>query len=440
MKRLSFLIVLFLGLASMVQGQIVYLYWFDNNDATLQTGLSNSSSWVNEVNVSGLTEGLHLMHIQVRHSNDQTWSSPQSLFFYFQNETKRPIIQYDYWVNDYIAGTTNVSIAEPASTLTIEEDLEVGMCPIRSAAFAVEPDGEQMMVYAVNDLHLRVYDSEGGWDEAEGRFTDHRVSQDITNSPLLTTGETYTATVPETDGITWMRIAASPRDNLQLQADRACTLQLFSPYGEELLNVSGNDVKSYQEAFVYDEGYYYLALHDVTDGSGETVNVDLQQSAGAGDLYYRMTLATEGHGTITYNGQTIADGESQAFRVKEETTVSLTLQPEDEYILGSLYVNGIDCKDDVSEGVLMLSSLTGATSITATFIPCPYKVLTMASTATTFCCTRDLDFSDVEGLKAYIIPSFDRETGNLVALRVNSVPAGTGLLIKATEPGEYHIP
>jgi hypothetical protein len=52
---------------------------------------------------------------------------------------------------------------------------------------------------------------------------------------------------------------------------------------------------------------------------------------------------------------------------------------------------------------------------------------------------RDLDFTEVSGVKAYIASVFNRHTGELTLTRVNDVPARTGLLIKG-EPGTYHIP
>jgi hypothetical protein len=50
-----------------------------------------------------------------------------------------------------------------------------------------------------------------------------------------------------------------------------------------------------------------------------------------------------------------------------------------------------------------------------------------------------LDFTDVEGLKAYIASGFSPTTGELMMVRVNKVPAGEGLLLKGAA-GDYEIP
>lgn len=55
----------------------------------------------------------------------------------------------------------------------------------------------------------------------------------------------------------------------------------------------------------------------------------------------------------------------------------------------------------------------------------------------TYCSTYDLDFTDVEGLKAYIATGYTH--GNIILTRVGNVPAGTGLVIMG-EPGTYTVP
>ena len=58
---------------------------------------------------------------------------------------------------------------------------------------------------------------------------------------------------------------------------------------------------------------------------------------------------------------------------------------------------------------------------------------------TTWCSAYDLDFTDVEGLKAYTAEGYDRETGVIWLMRVKKVPAGEGILLIGDE-GEYHVP
>ena len=57
----------------------------------------------------------------------------------------------------------------------------------------------------------------------------------------------------------------------------------------------------------------------------------------------------------------------------------------------------------------------------------------------TYCSEYTLDFSDVEGLKAYAATGYDTETGIVTLTRVMTAKAGMGLFLKGT-PGEYEVP
>lgn len=57
----------------------------------------------------------------------------------------------------------------------------------------------------------------------------------------------------------------------------------------------------------------------------------------------------------------------------------------------------------------------------------------------TYCSEHDLDFSEVEGLKAYAAIGFNSNTQVVTLARVMTTPAETGIFIKG-EPGEYVVP
>ena len=58
---------------------------------------------------------------------------------------------------------------------------------------------------------------------------------------------------------------------------------------------------------------------------------------------------------------------------------------------------------------------------------------------TTWCSAYDLDFTDIEGLKAYIASGYHRTKGTIWLTRVKEVPAGEGILLIGDE-GEYKVP
>ncbi len=66
--------------------------------------------------------------------------------------------------------------------------------------------------------------------------------------------------------------------------------------------------------------------------------------------------------------------------------------------------------------------------------------ITMSGEYDTFCSTQALDFSGVDGLKAYIASVFDTQTGELTLTRVKNVKAQTGLVLCGTTGKTYEIP
>jgi len=82
-------------------------------------------------------------------------------------------------------------------------------------------------------------------------------------------------------------------------------------------------------------------------------------------------------------------------------------------------------------------SITNAKKSMAGIEPQPYTL--GENGMGTYCSEYDLDFSNIEGITAYIASGFDPVEGYVVLTKVFKVPAGTGIIIKGT-PGNYEIP
>ena len=173
------------------------------------------------------------------------------------------------------------------------------------------------------------------------------------------------------------------------------------------------------------------AAHDIW-GQFTTVN--------DGNVYYQLSVTADSHGTVTYN-TTAVENSTKTFDVKEGTDATLTLMPSDGYQLAMVTVNGTDRTADVEDGVLTISNVTANTTVVVTFgIAGATTTVTIGSHGlATFSSTESVDFSQVEGLKAYIASGFNRETGVLTMTRVYDVPAETGLMVKGAA-GTYEVP
>lgn len=68
------------------------------------------------------------------------------------------------------------------------------------------------------------------------------------------------------------------------------------------------------------------------------------------------------------------------------------------------------------------------------------QTITLAANLQTLCSAKALDFTGVEGLKAYIASGFSPSTGEVIMSSVNIVPAKTGLLLVGTAGQEYEVP
>ena len=77
------LVLLSLCLYSPARGQTGYSYrcWFDNGQATGQTGVSASDGWNVDIDVSELSDGFHTLHLQVTDDKGVS-SAPVTRFFY----------------------------------------------------------------------------------------------------------------------------------------------------------------------------------------------------------------------------------------------------------------------------------------------------------------------------------------------------------------------
>ena len=108
------------------------------------------------------------------------------------------------------------------------------------------------------------------------------------------------------------------------------------------------------------------------------------------------------------------------------------------------YTQGGNGSGFVSSGVIATGTTDEVTieieGGSNTLYPVYFKVnpaieLSPAKIYTTLTSAYPLDFTDVEGLKAFIVEDDDATDGKITMTQVNKVPAGTGLVLKATTPG-----
>ena len=159
-----------------------------------------------------------------------------------------------------------------------------------------------------------------------------------------------------------------------------------------------------------------------------------------GLIYYQLTLTGNEGGVITYNGETI-ENSSASFEVREGKSATITVEPKEKYELSSLRMNGISVKKYMDGNTFTADDIDSDVEIVAIFdLINPYITFTPTATLQTFCSEKNLNFSEVNGLTAYIVVGYKPSARELLLTPVIEVPAGTGVLLKGEVGKTYKVP
>jgi len=157
-----------------------------------------------------------------------------------------------------------------------------------------------------------------------------------------------------------------------------------------------------------------------------------------GNMYYQLSITATGQGTATYN-DTPVKNTITTFDVKEGNSAAVTISPDNGYAVSTATINGEDATAAIANGVLTISSMSANTTVAITFARASATTaITLENDMQTYCPLDDVDFSNVEGLKAFTATGYDH--GTLTVSRVLNAPAGTGLLLQGTAGVTYKVP
>ena len=275
--------------------EVHYRCWFDQNTDAIQSGIVGNGLF--ELEVGHLTNGVHTLYVQLDNGSINT---PRSYLFY-----KRPvggvIAKWEYWLNDAINNRHATVVSPPVDTLEIISLLQMETWPIRSSCFHFHPNGDEPYINAKNEVTFRFYDVDYHTIDKSAFYIDEQVEQSI-EATVFERNSTETIPAPTNNQIRWFKLEVGRGDYLSFVADKVCTMQLFAPSGEEVYSVSGVESLQIEGFNVWEDGFYYLAVHDAT-GNSETVSITYNWLNRYAVVSYDVHLVGNGGcSTITFQG------------------------------------------------------------------------------------------------------------------------------------------
>lgn len=280
------------------------VYAIDGNEFNTEAGRMSNGAFHCDLDVAHLSDGLHRIAYMLTNGKGVE-TKVQTQFFVKTPLGGNGITQYQYWLNDNDDNKQTVTLAERQDPFSLISLIPVESQPIRSSCFEFRVEEGAPILYAKNDFHIRFYDVSARFTDACKQYVDERVSEAVVPVGELQTRQSFDK-VPDGD-IRWYTISLEEGDSVAFRTSQACSMQLYSPSGEELYNASGLNSVEYGGCHTWEDGMYYLAIHDVT-GSQSTMHLDYMHM----DRYdvVGQDVAIVGNGgcsTITFTGNGFKD-------------------------------------------------------------------------------------------------------------------------------------
>ncbi len=239
-------------------------YVVDDAKDSVQAGTYSNGVFHFDIDVSSLEDGLHNLNYMLIGDNGVT-TEMRTAFF-----TKIPvggngITEYHYWLNEDDSIKVVKRLEKRMNPLQITSLLPVESVPLRSKLFHFEIKDGAPMIFAKNIFNMRFFDASGRMTDCSREYIDYNVSQKVEGVTSIARGkDCKTFTAPGKNEIEWMGIEMQTGDTLAIKSNAACTIQIFSPSGKEVYAVSGAESVTFDGIHAWEDGKYYIAVHDVT--------------------------------------------------------------------------------------------------------------------------------------------------------------------------------
>ena len=244
-----------------------YSYWFDEDFSQRRTGTLSNGNLMLETD--SLPAGIHYLNIQVNNSTPSALS--RHLFF------KEPlgglgVCKYEYWLNDDFASRTTVEVNPPSADYELVSLMPMDTVAFNPMSMYFDPNEGSPIVYAQNKIHFRFWNNLDFFTDTVKTYVDTRVYRDVI-ADSIERNSIRTFPIPEQRDIKWYTLYAETGDSLIFKGGKTCTIQLFSPSGNEIFHSSGSNSTMFKGCHAWEDGVYYLAVHSITQSNSANTTI-----------------------------------------------------------------------------------------------------------------------------------------------------------------------
>lgn len=285
-------------------GSMKCVYAIDNFQTFSEAGTLSNGLFHFDLNVSNIGNGLHRIAYMLV-SEEGVTTPQQTAFFWRTPLGGEGIVQYTYWVNDNDDQKHVIKLDKHQDPFNLITLLPVEAQPIRSSNFQFAIKNGAPLIYARNEFHIQFYDTNSRMVEETKEYYDEQVSAAV--EPVGELQATQTFDKVAENAIRWYTMQAAPGDTAAFRVSQPATVQVFAPSGKEVFNTSESASVTWNGIHTWEEGTYYVAVHDVT-GSRNTMTLDYMHMDKYDVVDWDVhTVGNGGCSTITFKGNGFRD-------------------------------------------------------------------------------------------------------------------------------------
>lgn len=317
-------------------------YRFDTGQKGVIGGTKTENGYHFEPDVSALPSGLHYATFMFT-DGSSTHGDSRTVFFY--KDLTMAANRYMYWINGDTAAAKTVSIADAGNPTKIVASIPVDSYPLRPSRFHFEVQDDKPYAYAINDLTMRFYNEFDASVDTTKSFIDVNVGGEVTQLTRLHPEVPDTRERIHPDSIRWYVMTLAEGSGLEVKTSHHATAEIFSPTGERIHRVSGDDTQNYTGPTEgLPEGTYWLAVHSedtITKPLPDDISVWARFTEPEIPITYHMlAIEAAGPGYVTVSDTiTVRDGRRE-IQLEEGTPFTLRYVTDDGCRIVSWTENG----------------------------------------------------------------------------------------------------